>query len=590
MFVMKRTARDVLYGSCFGLTTENTEETQRKRRNKKVGFGPAFLKALFKAIKMKTIIQIIFTGLLVASSCNIFAQTWPKMYGEIGRMDFSYEICESYDNGYYILGGYDNSNFVPKYTWLIKTDINGEVLWEKILQCNGFVKSFAIEPANDGGLLIGGGILLNEFGLNYFPYVVKLNSCGDKEWCKVFMGVEGELPWVQDVLEAPSGEIVLLVNQYGEISEETLHLFKLNSFGEVLWKKPYASGYIHPQGVQALGNKLLITNDNKYLITGSIYWEEPWNPGGDKVLRSLYVMVDSYGEENWILPFGIQDTIYGKALMSYQLTDSTFLGVGSNWTNEIKPLFMEFNKDGIELNHSTIDMSEIDPNIGDGILTRVRKIDSIFFFGGGFYISNPEIHDQMEVAFDNNFLNPNYTIYDYFIHYDKDSPYDLITTNGSNLLSNSKDITNSPYFDIYLAKMNQQLEFETGNNGNYTYDSLCLPGPPQSGFIFLDTCDIITGIEIPTPEEYYARLKIIPVTVYPNPVRDKVTFTLENTEHHQNIKLKCFSLMGKQVYETNIITGQQELGADVDNWPEGMYLVVVYSDGLPVGRCKFVVQ
>ena len=65
---------------------------------------------------------------------------------------------------------------------------------------------------------------------------------------------------------------------------------------------------------------------------------------------------------------------------------------------------------------------------------------------------------------------------------------------------------------------------------------------------------------------------------------------LENTEHHQNIKLKCFSLMGKQVYETGVITGQKEVGTNVDHWPEGMYLVVVYSDGLVVGRGKFVVQ
>jgi hypothetical protein len=32
------------------------------------------------------------------------------------------------------------------------------------------------------------------------------------------------------------------------------------------------------------------------------------------------------------------------------------------------------------------------------------------------------------------------------------------------------------------------------------------------------------------------------------------------------------------------------LTANVSNWPPGMYIAVVYSNGKPVGRGKFVVQ
>jgi hypothetical protein len=40
-------------------------------------------------------------------------------------------VIESYDKGYLLLGKF-GANY-SKYNWLIKTDINGEVLWEKTI-------------------------------------------------------------------------------------------------------------------------------------------------------------------------------------------------------------------------------------------------------------------------------------------------------------------------------------------------------------------------------------------------------------------------------------------------------------------------
>ncbi|MFU8845029.1 MAG: T9SS type A sorting domain-containing protein, partial [Bacteroidales bacterium] len=64
----------------------------------------------------------------------------------------------------------------------------------------------------------------------------------------------------------------------------------------------------------------------------------------------------------------------------------------------------------------------------------------------------------------------------------------------------------------------------------------------------------------------------------------------ENTEHHRNIELRCFNLLGMQQHQTTILRGQQQASANVSAWPPGMYVVVVYSEGRPVGRGKFVVQ
>jgi hypothetical protein len=79
------------------------------------------------------------------------------------------------------------------------------------------------------------------------------------------------------------------------------------------------------------------------------------------------------------------------------------------------------------------------------------------------------------------------------------------------------------------------------------------------------------------------------IGIYPNPAKDHITFALEITEHHRNIELRCFNLLGMQQHQTKILRGQQQTSANVSAWPAGMYVVVVYSEGRPVGRGKFVV-
>ncbi|MCF8235596.1 MAG: T9SS type A sorting domain-containing protein, partial [Bacteroidales bacterium] len=96
--------------------------------------------------------------------------------------------------------------------------------------------------------------------------------------------------------------------------------------------------------------------------------------------------------------------------------------------------------------------------------------------------------------------------------------------------------------------------------------------------------------EIPTPEEYYSKLKTIPIKAYPNPANNKINFALENTDKHKNIKLECYDIFGRQLHEQKIYTGQLEAEADVSKWGKGIYVVVVKSNGKVVEKTKFVVE
>jgi len=127
--------------------------------------------------------------------------------------------------------------------------------------------------------------------------------------------------------------------------------------------------------------------------------------------------------------------------------------------------------------------------------------------------------------------------------------------------------------------------------GIYTYDSLC-PHPIQSGEIDLTGCDVITSIgEIPTLEEYRKGMQSIPIKANPNPSNTgEVMLEMENTELFNNMELQVFDVYGKQIHSEKVWPHQGAARLDVSGWQKGMYVAVVYSDGVVKGKCKFIVE
>jgi len=536
---------------------------------------------------MKTILKVIFS-ISILTSGQSFSQIWPKYYSQPNSHDFSNDIVEAYDKGYIICGNYytyNGSDYIQN-SWLIKTDVNGNVLWDKIIiGGDNVVMTNAVEPTTDGGMLTCGSIW--SASGNYDPYVMKINACGDKEWCKIFAGSTNVSTWAQDILENDSGEIIVLINQY--TGNNAVHLFLLCNDGAFLWKKPYCTGSIYPDSDHPIGTKMIITSSNKYLISGYVYWENPWGPNGTVYIRPLFLVVNSDGNENLVLPFGLQDTIYGTADCSLELNDNTFLGIGSYWTNQenVEPLFMQYNENGDEMAFEILSAEELDSTLIGGSFQNSILLDTSLYSGGVFKFAEnqgyPIVEDKLKLSLEVFDLTSMFTK----IYLNFSDPYVLNKTIDDKLLSNStfKEPGN---WDITLSKLNLNLEFDTIDPGNYTYDSLCQSGPPQSGFIFLDDCDIITGTDIPSPEEYYSFIATIPVTAYPNPAETEITLAFQNTDHHNNMLLECYNIYGQQVHTEKIWKGQQEKRIDLRRWAKGLYFAVVKSEGKVAGTGRFV--
>jgi len=77
------------------------------------------------------------------------------------------------------------------------------------------------------------------------------------------------------------------------------------------------------------------------------------------------------------------------------------------------------------------------------------------------------------------------------------------------------------------------------------------------------------------------------LAIYPNPSSGH-SITLAVRHNDRNTHLTCFNTFGWEVHQQKIHASETMI--IVSTWSPGIYLAVVYEDGKPMGRAKFVVR
>ncbi|MCD4696500.1 MAG: T9SS type A sorting domain-containing protein [Bacteroidales bacterium] len=526
-----------------------------------------------KRSKSVLINTIVF---LISINSISFAQLKTEAYfGLSNRMDYASDIIEMYDKGYYITGGFEGEK-----GWNLKTDINLNLMYDQIFEYSiGDVGIFSSISDNNGNIYMCGYIY---FPVQW-PFVTKIDSCGNKVWCKILdYSDEFEFGAARDIWLTKDNEVIILTGFESVSQIDKVHLICLSADGDVQWTKPYASRNDHSLIRNPSGYSMKEIN-NDYYISGYCYWPYP-DDTTHFFLRPLFIGIDSLFNEKWILPFAALDSVFGDAYKTIPINDSVFMGVGAR-TIEYQGLLMFYNKDGEDIGYIGIDNDQIGPNINGSDIRDIARINDTLFItaslfgpdeggnpGGEFIVSlNGEIYGSNS--------RPNTFI-----------PSLIKTYDNNYVIATSKEETKGDW-DIYVYKIDENLNDVPFDPTPHNYDSLC-PGGIQSGTIDLTNCFVWTDIgDAPSPKEYYESIRKIPIKAYPNPVSEgSVTFEYKNTEHHRNIELKCFNIYGELVHKEKVYRYQGKSVVDISGRQKGMYVAVVYSNGMPAGQCKFVVQ
>jgi len=388
--------------------------------------------------------------------------------------------------------------------------------------------------------------------------------------------------WTSDILINENDEVIVLVYFDSEEEIETNFLVGFNAQGEILWINGYASVINYPWIAEPVAYDLMEHN-HEYYISGFCYWPFP-SDTTHYFLRPLFIGIDSLFNEKWILPFYALDSVFGDAYMSIPLNDSIIIGVGERWLEgyNMNSLLMYYNTSGEEIGYRQIPNNAIGPNVDFNVIREIEEFNDSLYISPNYLGIEGETYFG-EFVYDTSASLINYSIRDIYA-----GTSDFVKTFDNNYVITTTIEEPNNDKNIYMYKIGKELEFVPFDTNTYTYDSLCSE-QIQSGTIDLSGCMVWTGTEkIPSPEEYYSYIATIPIIVFPNPAETEITLAFQNTDHHTNMRLKCYNIYGQQVHTEKIWKGQQETRIDLHGWAKGLYFVVVKSEGKVAGTGRFV--
>ncbi len=214
---------------------------------------------------------------------------WNQTYTE--GLDYiePYSLAKTSDGGYMILCGTNTNVGNPCYR-LIKTDSNGNMLWNKTYAVNQFDALGSVIQTTDGGYAFIG--TMSQLGnSNSYAMLIKTDSQGNMLWNKTYGGLYSNEAdsFVQNI---DGGYTITGASSPSGNNEAWLFRTDLN--GNILWSKTYG------MGLDASSNRLILTSDGGYAFggtTGPNYFGTLWktDANGNQQWNQTYVGANYYG-------------------------------------------------------------------------------------------------------------------------------------------------------------------------------------------------------------------------------------------------------------------------------------------------------
>jgi hypothetical protein len=487
----------------------------------------------------------IIGGLFVYSQLN--AQEWPKVYGDYFDATIS-TIEESYDHGFLLAAYTYTSSGWPLNMWVIKIDINGNILWEKqfgdVNYSNGITGS---KITIDNGMILAAST--SKYSGNYDPTFIKTDACGEIEWCQVFTSPDHN--YGTGIIQLFDESYIGMLQYYGEgETYARINLVKMDQYGEPLWIQKQSQGDTLIYNEE--GYHLLETLDSNYLISGRVFY-----PG----LKPYWILTDINGIQIWDLMYS---GVVGICMQTIEQSPGIFYSIGYKIPPGLHnlPALYKFDEMGNQLDEILI-LSDTIYKGGGGSVIRVNDSTLLTGIVWSSMINNKVFKSEIiELDTTGNLINRKLLLLE------DSAPKSMIMTSDNKFLAVGNYVTDGNW-DIYLWKMNENLEDDTLYTQPLTYDSLC-PYEIQSDTVDLD-CGVFVNIDdLPTKEEYESTIKI-----YPNPAREWAVLTLPDVVAEGKVELVVYDVFGRKVEKVvEVMPVNRMLLLDVASYPAGMYVAV----------------
>ncbi len=217
---------------------------------------------------------------------------WNRTYG--GKLgDVGWFVRQTRDGGYIIVGTTSSYGEGEYDAWLIKTDEDGDVEWNRTYGGVKWDVGWSLEETRDGGYILAGET--SSWGSGHYDiWLIKLDSRGDEEWSLTYGWPDWDIGYCVRELR-DGGYIVAGCTRKTRIiggGYWDALLLRVDPLGRVLWCKTYGGPY--EDGAWYV----LETGDGGLIVAGYT------TISADRLADAWIIKTDELGEVEWNVIYG----------------------------------------------------------------------------------------------------------------------------------------------------------------------------------------------------------------------------------------------------------------------------------------------
>ena len=223
-------------------------------------------------------------------------EEWNQTYDK-GADERARSLVEASDGGYVLAGDISYSSVDLDYgwyeAWLVKTDENGNMEWDRTYGREGFDGAYGLVEASDGGYVLAGFTqMIWGDGWNDF-WLVKTDPNGNSDWSKTYGGDRPQNAY--GLVEASDGGYVLVgFTDFSDAERSAFWLVKTDKDGDMVWNQTFRGNYDYAWD-------LVEVPDGGYALVGRTDYLAP--EGYDVVL----IKTNQNGNVEWTKTYGVSE-------------------------------------------------------------------------------------------------------------------------------------------------------------------------------------------------------------------------------------------------------------------------------------------
>ncbi len=510
-------------------------------------------------MKTRFILILVFISLITL----ICQAQWPHWY-TTATTEKPMCLIETYDNGYLIAGTISNNNTYKGYGLLLKTDVNGNILWKKLFgDASSLTRFHNLIQTSDVGIAISGSINSDS------ALFVKLNPCGEVEWSRVLLDRKDVL--TTDIIELADSSLQTMVTNWdiGNPGDSKTLFIRLNRIGNFIKTDSLLQNdFCQPN---PLATEIIRTNDMNYMITSATA-----NVGG----QSLWIKTNIEIEKIWDLCWPeFYLTTLGKTIQSSNGDYYTTAGSPTGSANTNAPKIYKFDQNGIPI--KVID--SIKPQISGAVTPGAICMFNDTVVVSGFTFENfntPYNYSSYLIVIDTSGKK----IQEIPLTQSKNLPTELIKTYDGKLIAMYQNENN----DIALCKFqytspSYYLYYSGLNTDILLYDNLC------NYAIVNDTTALNPIVITDAPEYPSIKNQKNEIRVWPNPSSNSINVCLDYAVKNGD-QLLIINEIGQEIKSISISNSLKQFKIDITNIKPGFYMIKHVRQGLILAYGKIIVE